>query len=800
MGSTIQQVLTALTTFPGNLIYHMALAFSIAGALQMAVGLWRDSALPQGRRMVIGLGLMLGLRFLLFLCAGLAQSGLYNPRVLLPILDRAATTLSLIVILWLWVFPEPRRLADAASSLLGMLTAAIAAISWAWWFGNYSALSFNASWLDFGWEFLAIALLGLGFALLILRRPNGWEYGLGMMIVVSLGHLLHLIVPQTESDYPGFVRLAQMAAYPILFSLPRRFRTPQPEIPAVEAVPAPSEQPAPQEKSRSDTQPEYFKALLFALGESTGPELCKAIARTLAETMRSDICLIVSPPGRRGRFHIQCGYDFIHEETLENLSLDQGKLPLLTSAMKKAQSLRLPARSTSQDLTNLGDLLGLGSTGHLLAGSVQNLKGETALGIILLSPHTDRRWAREDQDFIEEISNGLAPILHQARRWEAAQKELEKTQNSLHALQEILEEVQAENQILLSERDTITKEVLGEEGSKELDSLRDDQQQSQDTIARLQVENRRLGEMVESLIAAADTHELTTSGQLKKELREALEEIANLKNQLIKTEQQALVNAGVLETADTVSEERAEVFASIAQDLRQPMSSIVGYTELLLGESVGILGALQRKFLERIRASTERLERLLDDLLRVATLLAGDQLQLNPEAVDLGNAFDKAIANTSAQMREKNIILRVDLPEPMPHIHADRDALQQILIHLLKNAGTVSPVEGEIFLRAEVQDVDDGQNYVLIQVADQGGGIPKEDLPRVFSRLYRADNPLIEGIGDTGVGLSIAKTLVESQEGRIWVDTETGKGSAFNILLPLYNGETTPQSGEGHSG
>ena len=116
-------------------------------------------------------------------------------------------------------------------------------------------------------------------------------------------------------------------------------------------------------------------------------------------------------------------------------------------------------------------------------------------------------------------------------------------------------------------------------------------------------------------------------------------------------------------------------------------------------------------------------------------------------------------------------------------------------VGLIKNApialgirGDASPVEGEIFLSASTYTTDNHQEYVLIQIADQGGGIPIQDLPRVFSRLYRADNPLIEGVGDTGVGLSIAKTLVEAHSGRIWVDTEAGKGSTFSVLIPRLNG------------
>jgi signal transduction histidine kinase len=143
---------------------------------------------------------------------------------------------------------------------------------------------------------------------------------------------------------------------------------------------------------------------------------------------------------------------------------------------------------------------------------------------------------------------------------------------------------------------------------------------------------------------------------------------------------------------------------------------------------------------------------------------------------------------TSSQVREKNITLHLDLPKEVQSIYADREALQQILIHLLQNAGAVSPVEGTITLKVQTKS-EDGHDYVLLQVSDTGGGIPAEDIPRVFTRLYRADNVLIQGVGDTGVGLSIAKTLTEAQNGRIWVESESGVGSTFSVLLPMSNGK-----------
>jgi signal transduction histidine kinase len=216
------------------------------------------------------------------------------------------------------------------------------------------------------------------------------------------------------------------------------------------------------------------------------------------------------------------------------------------------------------------------------------------------------------------------------------------------------------------------------------------------------------------------------------------------------------------------------------------MSSILGYTEILLSESVGILGAMQHKFLERIKVSTQRLQGLLDELIQVAALQS-DQMNLNPQVVNLVEAIDEAIDFTQSQMLEKNIDLRVSLPEQLPQIHADRDALQQVLIHLLQNACEASPENGAVNLQVEFHDLDYSENYVLIQVSDEGEGIPAEEVPRIFSRLYRAETASIKGIGDSAVGLSIAKTLAEAQGGRIWVDSDSGRGSTFSLLFPTEN-------------
>lgn len=242
--------------------------------------------------------------------------------------------------------------------------------------------------------------------------------------------------------------------------------------------------------------------------------------------------------------------------------------------------------------------------------------------------------------------------------------------------------------------------------------------------------------------------------------------------------------------------ENPEVVLSIAQELRTPMSSIIGYTDLLMGESVGILGALQRKFLQRVQANIERLTGLIEDLVKVIALDSG-QVSLAPEPINMVELLDDAISQADAQFREKGITLNLDVDDTVPAVQVDRDGIQQTIMQLLTNAYLVSPTEGEVgialyqgvvaYVNEENQAIE--RDSVVVSVQDQGGGIPQEDQRRVFSRLYRADNPLIQGVGDTGVGLSIARALVEAHGGMIWVESEMGVGSRFTFTIPLVTEE-----------
>lgn len=239
---------------------------------------------------------------------------------------------------------------------------------------------------------------------------------------------------------------------------------------------------------------------------------------------------------------------------------------------------------------------------------------------------------------------------------------------------------------------------------------------------------------------------------------------------------------------------RDEFIASLSQELRTPMTSITGYTDLLVGESVGVLGEMQRKFLQRIKANIERMNTMLNDLIGVTAIDAG-QLEIRPSVVDMAEVIEDTIIGVRAQLEENEITLNMNVPEDIPPVEADPDSVRQIMSNLLGNAIKSTPAGGSIEISTAIHE-ENGDSpsipeaemipaYLMISIKDSGGGIAQKDLSRVFERFYQAERPLIEGLGETGVGLSIVKSLVEAHGGKVWVDSEIGNGSIFNFLLPI---------------
>lgn len=225
------------------------------------------------------------------------------------------------------------------------------------------------------------------------------------------------------------------------------------------------------------------------------------------------------------------------------------------------------------------------------------------------------------------------------------------------------------------------------------------------------------------------------------------------------------------------NELRQRMTADIAHDLRTPMSVIMGYTEAL---NDGKLQATPEMF-SVMHSEAMLLNRLIDDLKTIALADAGE-LPLVLQKVSPEVLLKRTADAHKVQADREQISITINSSPDLPDIEVDVERMVQVLGNLMNNAIRYTPQGGEITLSAELED-----GVIKLVVADTGAGIPEGDLPHIFERSYRGDQAREQPQGETGLGLAIAKSLVEAQGGKIDVESELGKGTKFTVLIPGTN-------------
>ncbi len=237
--------------------------------------------------------------------------------------------------------------------------------------------------------------------------------------------------------------------------------------------------------------------------------------------------------------------------------------------------------------------------------------------------------------------------------------------------------------------------------------------------------------------------------------------------------------AGDLERAEKL---RRNLVADTAHELRTPLSNIRGYLEAIRDGAVPPDAATINSLYEEATL----LSRLIDDLQELALADAGD-LNLTRQAEDIAGIINQAMLAMQAQANAKGISLLTDLLEELPLCDIDAQRIRQVLRSLLANAVAYTLTGGTITVKARQKD----DCWVVVAVADTGVGIPAEDLPYIFERFYRVDKSRARATGGYGLGLTIAKRLVEAHGGKIEVQSEVGKGSRFTFTVPVSSNLTS---------
>ena len=308
----------------------------------------------------------------------------------------------------------------------------------------------------------------------------------------------------------------------------------------------------------------------------------------------------------------------------------------------------------------------------------------------------------------------------------------------------------------------------------------------------------------ESLIAAEEAMALAAASEAELSTEWVMHTITRYSGQL--EEAEARIQSLEAALAEWEQGPVSEIVISLVQELRTPMTSIAGYTDILLAERVGILGVRQREFLQRVQANTTRMGVLLDQLVQLTTAADPSPSRLMEAETNVEEVIDTAVNTVLNQIREKNLRLELKVGFDLPLLPVNRRDLHQILTSLLDNACQSSVNDSQVILKVSMGSIapahpsNNGHseqfNFLHLAVTDSGGGIRVEDRARVFDPQHHADSPLIAGLGDTGSALSMARVLTEANGGRLWVDSMMGVGSTFSAVFPLAVDGDTAVPGE----
>jgi signal transduction histidine kinase/GAF domain-containing protein len=867
----------------GNVVYYLLLLLAIEAAFGIAWGEQRRVQRDQVKRLVLALGGITAVRGVYIAAALVASSGWVDSQALLPPLERFADTASIGLLGWA-LMPFAKRGTRIWDLVFGInLVLAVGAciaftISWNRTFNASGLLDYNASIQAAIWGVWQIALILLTIWAMVRNRGEGWGVFLCAMLCMLAGQILQFVVPMHVPNIPGWERLANLVAYPLV------------AVAIYQNVVSGLRVHSRQLQDISQASLDQIKSLLFLFDASQQMSGSLDLVTVLdnavqgvARALDADQCAIAFlEDGQLGQMRLAAIYNPSRKGRGESVAFPLEYQLTVQQAMRRKKYI-IVEESENVQLKVLFALMGSSDTGPLLVQPLLS-DGEASGAIIVGNSRSRRPFTPNEAKLCQSMADQVAGAIQNARRYQVAQDQIaalklaheqertvfRQTTAKLQDLTDRLATSQAEMENLRQREEAAREarnalEIKLVSRQAEVDSMSDrlsvletdlaqahanveaQQHWHETELARHQEEwedSTRAVEWLQTvlqsmtvglLIAHGDGTILQANVASEILLDRDSEELQDQALASITDDerwQQAVATAsggeairltmqvgantlmcdvaplsdpesaqgelsGLIVILQDISpeteEQRARLGAigSLGEELRTPMTTIISYTDLLLSETVGILGDVQRKFVLRIKAGAERVVQMIGDLTREA---GGEEHRTAPQlqAVDINRLVEAAVAGSSVQLGDRSLTLDLTLPNNLPIIHADPDYLRRVLSNLISNACLASAVGGQIQIRAiqsegissarEHLDLN-GDGYVIVSVKDCGGGLSDEALQRIFDRSRPSQTPV--GLGESGAGLALVKTLVEAHGGRLWVESDKGVGATFSIILPV---------------
>ena len=789
-----------------------------------------EKALP----IFISFSCALLLRFLLLIAIVAAPAFGIQTVTLLPPLERLVGFASLALFVWafaLLTLRSPNRHTFLFLTLsLALFVYLADALTWP---SLSASQEYNASVRALVWG-LSSALLGfVGFvtALLGLGEP----LSAGFFLALSLGHLLQVLNPQGFQGMPLWVRWAELVAYPLLLL---------PLLRDLSLPPQPEESP---QVAEALSFVKFYEAAYKGTFSIDLPVVMENVAVGIAKAlnMPTSFVLLVDEENP----------DLAHVAVFSDGGVKKFKLNLPQNPFLE-EALRLGEPALIRDYASLRaweQLLGmklqtLALSPIISRGATLGLTGacspeysplpewrlkllRTIAGEMRLAVERARIYRsleRKIEDLSWEIRNKeklvarYESLLKEAR--EQREEESQEIFDRISFLEKRARELEAELEKARQEAEGFKAQAMAE--SAKVKAL---QEQLKSVVEKGKPSDEFLNSIPIGLVVADATGKVNWcngaaeellgwplkefSGQPLSSLSDspqwlsAVERILKGEGRVTalleigkKTLRTELAHSGssiFLTLSDVTAEVEAlrnkdRLMASIASDIRNPLTIIIGYTDLLLSESVGLVGEMQRRFLLKIKGAVEKLHKFVNDLLNLAAIESGS-FSLKFTLVEVEELLGETMALVRAQMEAAGVKLEAKVQEGLPPIEVDFDGIRYVLSTLLSNAIACSPPGSTIRVEITAEPSEGKPNFLKLAVTDAGGGISTEDLSQVFTRFAFPDQSLIRGLGEKGVGLSLVKTIVELHGGRIWAESVMGVGTTFFVLLPFRQGDSVSE-------
>jgi len=280
--------------------------------------------------------------------------------------------------------------------------------------------------------------------------------------------------------------------------------------------------------------------------------------------------------------------------------------------------------------------------------------------------------------------------------------------------------------------------------------------------------------------------DITERKQMESELQERNEqldvqneELQSQTEELMTQQQELIEKTGEVERANQL---KSEFLANMSHELRTPLNVIIGFSELMMDRVPGKINEEQRQCLSDISDSSHRLLKLVNEVLDLSRVESG-KMEFKLENVALTEVVESLTRTMLPMLTPRKQSLNIEIEEGLPEVHVDEGRLEQVLLNLVTNSSKFTPDGGKL----KIEAVRNG-DWCQVSVIDNGIGIKEEDQERIFEPFCWLDNPLTKEKSGTGLGLALVETIVEKYGGRIWVESEYGKGSQFTFTLPLATG------------